>query len=66
MGKHRFINTSLGEIMLVGGFDYATQEHFCEMYTGDNYDDYLGDINCRLDDDEDKIMDEIELALLPY
>ena len=63
MEKHRFINTSFGEVMLVGGFDYTTQEHFCEMYIGDNWDDFIGEISCSINDSEEDIIQQVEEAL---
>lgn len=61
--KHRIIDTTFGEVMLYGGFDYATQEPFCDMYIGDNYDDYVGSISCSLEDDDNTILEQIEEKL---
>ena len=61
--KHRIIDTSFGEVKLVGGFNYSTQEHFCEMYIGDNFDNYVGDIDCNILDDEENILQQIEEKL---
>ena len=61
--KHRFINTSFGEVKLVGGFNYSTQEHFCEVYIGDNFDQYVCEIDCNILDDEENILQQIEEKL---
>ena len=52
--KHRIINTSFGEVKLVGGFNYSTQEHFCEVYIGDNFDQYVCEIDCNILDDKER------------
>ena len=59
----RMVNTSFGEVKLVSGFNYSTQEHFCEMYIGDNYDDFVGEIDCNILDDEKHIIEQIEEKL---
>lgn len=56
----RMINTSLGEVMLKQCFDVDTQESFCDMYIGDNYDEYVGEIECSIYDDEETILQQIE------
>lgn len=61
--EHRIIETSFGEVMLIGGFNYSTQEHFCEMYIGDNFDNCIGEINCSLNDSEENILEQIEEKL---
>ena len=59
----RMVNTSFGEVKLVSGFNYSTQEHFCGMYIGDNYDDFVGEIDCNILDDEKHIIEQIEEKL---
>lgn len=61
--QHRFIDTSFGEIKLVGKFDNITQEYYCEMYIGDNWDDFIGEIDCNILDEEDVILLQIEEKL---
>lgn len=63
MEKHRIIETSFGEVMLVEKKDEATQETYCEMYAGDNFDDFVGEINCGVNDDDDVIQEAVEEAL---
>lgn len=54
---HLFVNTLYGEVMVKEYCDY------CEIYIGDNYDQYVGSIPCTLDDDEDVIIKEVEELL---
>lgn len=57
-GKHRIIDTKFGEVCIrekeFGG------ERYCEMYIGDNYDDYVDDIDCTLCADDEEILNLIE------
>ena len=58
--EHLFVNTSYGEVMVKESFEDC---EFCEVYIGDNYDQYIGEIPCTLDDDEDLIIKEVEELL---
>lgn len=49
--------------MLKQCFDVDTQETFCDAYIGDNYDDYIGEAHCTLDDDEEYILEQVENLL---
>lgn len=60
---HRIVSTSFGEVMLYGGFDYARQEPFCDMYIGDNFDDFIGSIDCSIYDTDENIEKQVENAL---
>lgn len=55
--EHLFVNTSYGEVMVKDSFED------CEVYIGDNYDQYIGSIPCTLDDSEDVIIKEVEELL---
>ena len=58
--KHMFVDTIYGEVMVVESFDVDNQRDLCDVYIGDNYDQYVGSISCTLDDDEDEIIKEVE------
>ena len=51
--QHRIIDTDYGEVMLIQVDDY------CEAYIGDNYDDYIGDVDCKVSDSETYIKKKI-------
>lgn len=51
--QHLILDTEYGEVMLVQNGDY------CEAYIGDNYDDYVGDVDCNLSDSETVIRRKI-------
>ena len=61
--KHRIINTSFGEVMLKECGYSCSDEKYCEMYTGDNFDQYFAQIDCRIDDSEENILQQIEEKL---
>lgn len=42
--QHLIIDTPYGEVMLKTAFDCDTNTSFVEVYAGDNFDDYLGEI----------------------
>lgn len=58
----RIIDTDFGEIMLKGGTDYAN-DSYCDMYIGDNYDHYVGSIDCSIYDSEVRLNDEVNSVL---
>lgn len=60
--KHRIINTSIGDVMLKECVS-ITGEKYCDMYIGDNYDDYIGTISCTIDDDDNVIYEQIDEKL---
>lgn len=57
---HLFVDTSYGEVMVKESFDDCET---CEVYIGDNYDQYVGSILCTLDDNENVIIKEVEELL---
>ena len=57
---HLFVNTLYGEVMVKESFENCD---YCEVYIGDNYDQYVGSIPCTLDDDENVIIKEVEELL---
>lgn len=63
--KHRIIDTSFGECCLKNETVDEDGYHWCDLYIGDNYDDYVGTCACGLDDDDDIILEQIE-ELLDY
>lgn len=60
---HRILDTSFGEVMLKPKTDNG--EEMLEIYIGDNYDDFVGEISASIDDDEDDLLDQID-ELLNY
>lgn len=58
---HRMLDTSFGEIMLKPKTDNG--EEMLEIYIGDNYDDFFGEISASIDDDEDDLLDQIDKLL---
>jgi len=58
--RHRIIDSAFGEIMLKESIS-ITGEKSCDIYIGDNFDDYIGSISCSLDDDYDVIAKQIQL-----
>lgn len=58
---HRMLDTSFGEVMLKPKTDNG--EEMLEVYIGDNYDDFVGEISASIDDDEDDLLDQIEELL---
>ena len=51
---HRMVNTPYGEVMLKPNLEDLNS---CEVYIGDNYDDYLCDIDCHFDSSDKTIID---------
>jgi len=58
---HRILDTSFGEVMLKPKTDNG--EEMLEIYIGDNYDDFVGEISASIDDDEDDLLDQIDELL---
>lgn len=58
---HRMLDTSFGEVMLKPKTDNG--EEMLEIYIGDNYDDFVGEISASIDDDEDDLLDQIDELL---
>ncbi len=63
--KHRIISTSFGECCLKNETVDEDGYHWCDLYIGDNYDDYVGTCACGLDDDDEVILEQID-ELLNY
>ena len=55
---HRMLDTSFGEVMLQPKTDNG--EEFLEVYQGDNFDEYVGEISASIDDDEDDLIELID------
>lgn len=55
---HRILDTSFGEVMLQPKTDNG--EEFLEVYQGDNFDEYVGEISASIDDDEDDLLELID------
>ena len=58
---HRMLDTSFGEVMLKPKTDNG--EEFLEVYQGDNFDEYVGEISASIDDDEDDLLELIDELL---
>lgn len=56
--QHRIIETSYGEVMIKEEDDFL-----CSAYIGDNWDEFVGEIPCSINDDEQHIVYEIERIL---
>lgn len=56
--KHRIIDSKFGEICLK-----EKSDGYCEVYIGDNYDDYVGDVQCTLEDSDEVIFRELDYVL---
>ncbi len=63
--KHRIIDTSFGECLLKNEIVDEDGYHWCDLYIGDNYDDYVGTCDCGLNDDDEVILEQID-ELLNY
>lgn len=61
MTKTRIYDSQYGEVKLIRWFDWDADESGLNVFIGDNYDDYVGDIFCDIDDDKaiDKELDEL-------
>ena len=59
MTKHVIIDTSYGEVLVEQGID----DGVLECFIGDNYDEYIGDIDGTIDDDETTLIDKVEELL---
>lgn len=55
---YRMLDTSFGEVMLKPKTDNG--EEFLEVYQGDNFDEYVGEILASIDDDEDDLLELID------
>ena len=55
---HRMVETMGGEVCL------RPKDDYCEAYVGDNYDDYLCDVDCSIYDDEDYIIAKLNDAMM--
>lgn len=57
----RIYDSEYGEVQLKEWFDTDTNQSGLDVYIGDNFDDYIGEIHCRIGDDEeiDKQLREI-------
>ena len=59
--QHRIIDTSFGEVCLKPKEENG--EKYCEMYIGDNYDEYVGNVDCDINDEDEIILQQIEEKL---
>lgn len=55
---HRIIDTQYGEVCI----KEVEGENYCEAYIGDNYDDYLCDVDCSVYDTDEVILEEFYSA----
>ena len=56
MTKHVILDTSYGDVLVEQGID----DGVLECFIGDNYDDYVGDIDGTLYDNEDDLIEKVE------
>lgn len=56
--QHRIIETSYGEVMIKEEDDFL-----CSAYIGDDWDEFVGEIPCYINDDEQHIIYELERIL---
>ena len=56
MTKHVIIDTSYGVVLVEQGID----DWVLECYIGNNYDEYIEDIDGTIYDDETSLIDKIE------
>lgn len=63
--KHRIINTPFGECCLKNEWVDKQGYPWCELYIGDNYDEFVGTCACSMSDNEDIILEQID-ELLNY
>lgn len=61
----RIIDTSFGKCMLKNETTDEQGYKWCELYVGDNFDEYVGTCSCGLDDTDDVINEQID-ELLNY
>ena len=59
MVKHVILDTSYGEVLVKQGID----DGVLECYIGNNYDEYIGDIDGTIYDDETTLIDKVEELL---
>lgn len=58
----RIFDSQYGEVKLVEKFDCNTNEEFLEVYIGDNYDEYVGEVFVDIeasDAEIDRALEEI-------
>lgn len=60
MGTHLILDTNFGEVMLRTASD---DMNMSDVYIGDNYDNYIGTINCSIWETETIIEKELEKIL---
>lgn len=63
--QHRILDTQFGEVCLKNEGIDPQGYPWCELYIGDNYDEYVGDCACSLNDDDAVILEQVE-ELLNY
>ena len=63
MTNSMIIETDFGEVMLRQCYDCDTNHTWCECYIGDNWDDYIGEIEGGFQQDEDDLREKVENIL---
>ena len=59
MTKHVIIDTSYGEVLVEQGID----DDVLECFIGDNYNEYIGDIDKTIYDNETSLINKVEELL---
>lgn len=57
---HRIIDTPWGEVMLKECFDCDQNESFFDVFIGDNFDEYVGELDLDIEADEEQIIEALE------
>lgn len=59
--KHRIFDSVYGEVMLKENYDVDDCCTRIDVYIGDNYDQWVGEISCDINDDSaiERALDEI-------
>lgn len=61
--QHRILDTKYGEVCLKNEYKDKQGYPWCELYIGDNYDNYIGDCACSLTDDNEVILEQVDELL---
>jgi hypothetical protein len=61
--KQRIIDTSFGKCCLKNERTDEDGYNWCDLYIGDNYEDFFAECCCNMDDDEDIILQQIDELL---
>ena len=60
---HRIIDTPWGEVMLKECWDCDTSTSFFDAFIGDNFDEYVGEVDLDTEASDEEIIKELENLL---